>query len=113
MTLALGTEKCRGSVLSLADCFALALARRVGGTLLTTDSQLGRTKGIGVKYFQIERELALNRGEKIMPLGYARCPMPEQWCYCGSKMTEIQVCKYQCKNCGMLWDCEDVLGLPL
>ena len=54
LTLALGTEKCRGSVLSLADCFALALARRVGGTLLTTDSQLGRTKGIGVKYLQIE-----------------------------------------------------------
>jgi len=48
-----------------------------------------------------------------MPLRYARSSMPEQWCYCGSKMTEIQVCKYQCKNCGMLWDCEDVLGLPL
>ncbi|TLX97796.1 MAG: type II toxin-antitoxin system VapC family toxin [Thaumarchaeota archaeon] len=55
LTLALGTEKCRGSVLSLADCFALALARRVGGgTLLTTHSELGRTKGIGVKYLQIE-----------------------------------------------------------
>jgi len=25
--------------------------------------------------------------------------LPEQVCYCGTKMVEMQVCKYQCKNC--------------
>ena len=39
--------------------------------------------------------------------------MAEQKCYCGAMMVEIQACKYRCPQCGSLWDCEDVLGLPL
>jgi hypothetical protein len=38
--------------------------------------------------------------------------MPVQMCYCGTKMVEIQICKYRCPECGGLWDCEDVDGLP-
>jgi predicted RNA-binding Zn-ribbon protein involved in translation (DUF1610 family) len=40
-------------------------------------------------------------------------PVPSELCYaCGDSMVEIQVCKYLCKNCGALLDCEDVSGLP-
>lgn len=38
--------------------------------------------------------------------------MPEQTCYCGAKMVELQTCKYRCPIDGSIWDCEDVLGLP-
>jgi hypothetical protein len=33
-------------------------------------------------------------------------------CYCGTMMTQINTCKFQCPNCGALLDCEDVSGLP-
>ncbi len=48
-----GREKCKDNELSLVDCFALALTKRSGGTLLTTDGRLGRQKGIDVKYFEV------------------------------------------------------------
>ncbi|MBI2126263.1 MAG: type II toxin-antitoxin system VapC family toxin [Thaumarchaeota archaeon] len=54
LALAAGTEKCRRSALSLADCFALALARSVKGTLLTTDGELGKVKDIDVKLFRVD-----------------------------------------------------------
>jgi hypothetical protein len=38
--------------------------------------------------------------------------LPVQFCYCGTKMVEIQICKYRCPNDGYLLDCEDVQGLP-
>lgn len=40
--------------------------------------------------------------------------MQSEKCYaCGTDgMVSIQVCKYQCPNCGALLDCEDVSGLP-
>lgn len=47
-------EKCRTrSDLSLADCFALALAKREKAILLTTDSQLGKVKDVQVKFFSV------------------------------------------------------------
>lgn len=42
-----GVEKCRShQKLSLADCFALALAKRERATLLTTDRELAKTRDI-------------------------------------------------------------------
>jgi hypothetical protein len=40
--------------------------------------------------------------------------LPAERCYaCGEEeMIQIQVCKYLCKNCGALLDCEDLSGLP-
>ena len=47
-------EKCRQRLdLSLGDCFALALAKREGATLLTTDRELKRTKDVQVKLFPV------------------------------------------------------------
>ena len=54
LALTAGTEKCRRSTLSLADCFALALAKSVKGTLLTTDSELGKVKDVDVKLFKVD-----------------------------------------------------------
>lgn len=50
---AAGLEKCRNARLSLADSFVLALAKRVGGVLLTTDSVLSQEKGVRVRYFEV------------------------------------------------------------
>lgn len=50
---AAGMEKCRRGALSLADCFALALTRRLGGLLLTTDSELKRSNDVEVRHFEI------------------------------------------------------------
>ena len=41
-----GLEKCRQQKLSLADCYALGLAKRVKATLLTTDSELAKVREI-------------------------------------------------------------------
>ena len=50
-----GLEKCRSGLdLSLADCYALALSKRVKGTLLTTDSELGRNKDVETHHYPIE-----------------------------------------------------------
>jgi predicted nucleic acid-binding protein len=52
LTRSAALEKCRQRLdLSLADCFALALATREKATLLTTDRELKKAKGVQVKLF--------------------------------------------------------------
>lgn len=52
LTRSAGLEKCRQRLdLSLADCFALALARREKALLLTTDSELKKAENIQVRFF--------------------------------------------------------------
>jgi ribonuclease VapC len=47
---AAGLEKCRQSPkLSLADCFALALAKAENGLLITTDEELSKARGVNSK----------------------------------------------------------------
>ena len=53
LTLDAGLEKCKRSVLSLADCFALSLARTMNGVLLTTDHELAKVKDANVKLFEV------------------------------------------------------------
>jgi hypothetical protein len=54
LTRLAGLEKCRQRLdLSLADCFALALAKRESATLLTTDTELNKTKDVQVKLFPV------------------------------------------------------------
>lgn len=53
LTLAAGVEKCRNSRLSLADSFALALARTAKGTLLTTDGELANQDLVPVRFFEV------------------------------------------------------------
>lgn len=49
-----GLEKCQQQLdLSLADCFALALAKRENAILLTTDSELRKTKDVQTKFFGV------------------------------------------------------------
>ena len=49
-----GLEKCRQHLdLSLADCFALALAKRQKATLLTTDRELSKARDIETKLFEV------------------------------------------------------------
>lgn len=61
-----GLEKCRSSSsngsgsgrgrrldLSLADCFVLAAAKRLGATLMTTDGEVAKVKDVNVKYFKL------------------------------------------------------------
>jgi len=49
-----GLEKCRRVLdLSLADCYALTLTKRVNGLLLTTDSELGKTKEVETQHFPV------------------------------------------------------------
>jgi len=48
-----GLEKCRNNGLSLADCYALALTKRVHGLLLTTDSELAKNKETKVRHFEV------------------------------------------------------------
>lgn len=49
-----GLEKCRSRLdLSLADCFALALARERRGILLTTDSELGKVRDVEVMHLPV------------------------------------------------------------
>lgn len=49
-----GVEKCRDSYgLSLADCYALALAKSEGALLLTTDSGLAKVPGANVRHFRV------------------------------------------------------------
>ena len=50
---AAGLEKCRNTRLSLADAFALSLARRVKGTLLTTDGELAKSRDVSVRHFAV------------------------------------------------------------
>lgn len=53
LSLAAGLEKCRNNRLSLADSYALALTKQVGGILLTTDSELAKTKEASVRHFEV------------------------------------------------------------
>lgn len=46
-------EKCRNGRLSLADCYALALTKRLQGVLLTTDTGLANTKDAKVRFFEV------------------------------------------------------------
>ncbi len=49
-----GLEKCRQRLdLSLADCFALALAKRENAILLTTDNELAKVKDVQAKFFGV------------------------------------------------------------
>jgi predicted nucleic acid-binding protein len=49
-----GLEKCRGShMLSLADCFALALTKYEGAMLITTDGELAKAEGVEVRHIRI------------------------------------------------------------
>ena len=49
-----GLEKCRRELdLSLADCYALALSKRVRGLLLTTDGELGKNKEVETRHFPV------------------------------------------------------------
>lgn len=50
-----GLEKCKQKLdLSLADCFALALAKRENATLITTDCELGKVKDVPTKFFRVQ-----------------------------------------------------------
>ena len=53
LSLAAGLEKCRNNRLSLADSYALALTKQVDGTLLTTDSELTKSKESRVRHFEV------------------------------------------------------------
>ena len=53
LSLSAGLEKCRNNRLSLADSYALALTKRVGGILLTTDSELAKNKESRVRFFEV------------------------------------------------------------
>lgn len=49
-----GLEKCRQSPrLSLADCFALALAKAEHALLVTTDSELAKAKDVSVRHVKV------------------------------------------------------------
>jgi len=49
-----GLERCRTRLdLSLADCFVLAVAKREQAVILTTDSELRKTKDVSVKFFKL------------------------------------------------------------
>ncbi len=53
LSLSAGLEKCKNNNLSLADSYALAVTRRVHGTLLTTDSELAKAKDSTVRFFEV------------------------------------------------------------
>jgi predicted nucleic acid-binding protein len=51
-----GLEKCRNGRLSLADCYALKLTKQLRGLLLTTDSELAKTRDAKVRFFEVWAE---------------------------------------------------------
>lgn len=53
LSTAAGLEKCRNSLLSIADAFALALAKLEHCTLLTSDSELAKQKDVNVCFFPV------------------------------------------------------------
>ena len=53
LSRAAGLEKCRNNTLSLADAYVLALAKSVGGTLLTTDSELAKERGADIRHLTV------------------------------------------------------------
>ncbi len=53
LTRAAGLEKCRQPhKLSLADCYALSLAKKLKATLLTTDGELAKVDEVKTLYFK-------------------------------------------------------------
>ena len=53
LTRTAGVEKCRQPhKLSLADCHALSLAKLLKATLLTTDGELAKSKGVTTVFFE-------------------------------------------------------------
>jgi len=50
---AAGLEKCRQSRLSLADRFAVALAKSERATLVTTESELAKVEGIETRHVRV------------------------------------------------------------
>lgn len=49
-----GLEKCRQpQKLSLADCYALGLARRLKATILTTDRELAKVREVRTIHFKV------------------------------------------------------------
>jgi len=51
---AAGVEKCGNPHgLSLADCYTLALSKRVNGLLLTTDENLAKSRGVKTQHFPV------------------------------------------------------------
>lgn len=50
---AAGLAKCRYSLLSLGDAFAVVLTEKLRGTLLTTDEALLQVKEIRTKHFEV------------------------------------------------------------
>ncbi len=51
---AAGLEKCRQSpALSLADCFALALAKSENALLITTDSELAKVSDVRTRHVEV------------------------------------------------------------
>jgi PIN domain nuclease of toxin-antitoxin system len=49
-----GLERCRQEAdLSLADCYALATAKRLKGTVLTTDGELSKVKDVRTVLFRL------------------------------------------------------------
>jgi len=54
LALRAGVTKCQRRTLSLADCFALSLARRSSGILLTTDRELAKVKDVDVRLFELK-----------------------------------------------------------
>ena len=56
LTRLAGLEKCKQKLdLSLADCFALALAKRENASLITTDHELGKVKDVPAKLFEVQK----------------------------------------------------------
>ena len=55
LSLMAGKEKCHrsGANLSLADCFVLAAAKSLNGTLVTTYHELAKIKEIQVKFIEV------------------------------------------------------------
>jgi predicted nucleic acid-binding protein len=53
LSLSAGLEKCKNNRLSLADSYALALTKRVNGILLTTDSELAKSKESRVRHLEV------------------------------------------------------------
>src|SRR5712691_4116644 len=69
LSLSAGLEKCKNSSLSLADTYALALTKRVGGILLTTDSELARSRESRVRYFKVRASGGRASGGSNTPRG--------------------------------------------
>jgi predicted nucleic acid-binding protein len=53
LTSLAGLLKCQASELSLGDCYAVAVASRTKTTLLTTDSNLAKSRLVKIRLFEV------------------------------------------------------------